>query len=168
MARRKAADNADTPATTDAATNGAGPAAATAADPAPAAAAETSGAPVKRRRRRRQNLGGPAETAAMVDALLSTRQSRGASQQEIELVVGWARGVRAEGVALGDAAKRPTRPRQEKLGDRLGQQEMNLVLLQGVLDGKIGLDVKDGQIVFLTGGAAATGSALATGEPVAA
>ncbi len=125
-------------------------------------------APVRRRRRRRTNLGGPAETATMVDALLRTRQGGGATQQEIELVVGWARGVRAEGQALTDAMKRPTRQRQEKLGDRLAQQEMNLVLLQGVLDGKIGLDVKDGQIVFLTGGAVASGGGMVSGEPVAA
>ena len=121
--------------------------------------------PVRRRRRRRSNLGGPAETTTMVESLLRTRQSSGATQQEIELVVGWARGVRGEGQALTDAMKRPTRQRQEKLGDRLAQQEMNLVLLQGVLDGKISLDVKDGQIVFLTGGAA---GGVSSGEPVAA
>jgi hypothetical protein len=125
-------------------------------------------APVRRRRRRRANLGGPAETATMVESLLRTRQNSGATQQEIELVVGWARGVRGEGQALTEAMKRPTRQRQEKLGDRLAQQEMNLVLLQGVLDGKIGLDVKDGQIVFLTGGGSAAGGAPSAGEPVAA
>lgn len=133
-----------------------------------AGAPGTDGAsPVRRRRRRRTNLGGPAETATIVDALLGTRQNSGATQQEIELAVGWARGVRGEGQALADAMKRPTRQRQEKLGDRLAQQEMNLVLLQGVLDGKIGLDVKDGQIVFLTGGAASHAGASSAGEPVA-
>jgi len=154
MARRKATPPAeDTPALTPIETIPAGDDAATPGG--------DGAAPVRRRRRRRSNLGGPAETTTMVESLLRTRQSSGATQQEIELVVGWARGVRGEGQALSDAMKRPTRQRQEKLGDRMAQQEMNLVLLQGVLDGKISLDVKDGQIVFLTGGAAGAG------EPVA-
>lgn len=161
MARRKAtppAEETPTPAAVEAPPVG---------DDAAGAPGGEGTAPVRRRRRRRANLGGPAETATIVESVLRTRHNSGATQQEIELVVGWARGVRGEGQALADALKRPTRQRQEKLGDRLAQQEMNLVLLQGVLDGKIGLDVKDGQIVFLTGGPAA-GGAPSAGEPVAA
>ena len=162
MARRKsgtttaAAD--DTAATGD---NGATP-----TDTPPAAGGEGATTTKKTRRRRRSLGGGPAETATLVEALLRSRATGGASQDEVEAVVGWARSVRAEAQALGDAMKRPTRQNRERLADRLAAQEMNMVLLTGVLEGRIALDVKDGKILFLHGGGGSTGAS--SGEPVAA
>lgn len=168
MARRKAntsptdtpADETTTPAAASAETTDAG---------------ATATRPIRRRRRR--NVA-PNDTPTVVEALLRTRGPQGASQDELEQVVGWARGVRSEAQALTDAMKRPTRQKQEKFGDRVTQHEMNLVLLNGILNGSVGLDVKDGRIVFLHGSSSASGSGTSAvagagsldgaGEPVAA
>jgi len=132
----------------------------------PPAAGEGTTPPKKRRQRRNRNTFGSAEIGTLVGALLRSRGSGGASQDEVEAVVGWARGVRAEAQALGDAMKRPTRQNRERLSDRLAAQEMNMVLLTGVLEGRVSLDVKDGKILFLQGGGAP--GASASGEPVTA
>jgi poly(3-hydroxybutyrate) depolymerase len=107
----------------------------------------------------------------VVEALLRTRGPQGATQEELEQVVTWARAVRSEGQALTDAMKRPTRQKQEKFGERVVQHEMNTVLLNGVLAGSIGLDVKNGSIVYLHGNgsnAAAADTGATAGEPLAA
>ncbi len=143
----------------------------TAEDPA-ATAAESAAAPGDAgagrtiRRRRRRNVA-PNDTPTVVEALLRTRGPQGATQEELEQVVTWARGVRSEGQALTDAMKRPTRQKQEKFGERVVQHEMNTVLLNGILAGSIGLDVKEGSIVYLHGSSNAVGGAATEGEPLA-
>ena len=155
------------------------PATDTPAEGTAAAAAESAGAAGDAgagtgrtiRRRRRRNVA-PNDTPTVVEALLRTRGPQGATQEELEQVVTWARAVRSEGQALTDAMKRPTRQKQEKFGERVVQHEMNTVLLNGVLAGSIGLDVKNGSIVYLHGNGSSNVAAADTGamagEPLAA
>lgn len=133
--------------------------------------AETAAAPATRRRAPRRKTGprkgaGKSETATVVDALLRTRGPRGASQEDLETVVTWAERTRAEGEALlaaTDGRRRGaksargraagTRARQlteEELKIRRSRHEMDRALLEGVLSGKIALDVRSGQILFLS------------------
>jgi len=132
---------------------------------------DSAAAPATRRRAPRRKTGprkgtGKSETATVVDALLRTRGPRGASQEDLETVVTWAERTRAEGEALlaaTDGRRRGaksargraagTRARQiieEELKVRRSRHEMDRALLEGVLSGKIALDVRSSQILFLS------------------
>jgi hypothetical protein len=103
---------------------------------------------------------------------LTSRGAAGATQSEIAQVVGWAQSILAESVALqtetaelrklGPRGKR-TSPlsaarqkqqkelRQQEIAERVQRHTMDRALLDGVLAGKISVDVKEGDLVFLSG-----------------
>ncbi len=112
--------------------------------------------------------GGTGETAVVVEALLRSRGPRGATQEDIERVVAWAERTRAEGEALESAgvprrgarsgktsprskaaANRQQQAQEEQLRERRTRYQMDRALLDGVLSGRVSLDVQEGQIVFL-------------------
>jgi hypothetical protein len=160
--------------------------------PTPEAAAEgveaqaddAAAAPKTRRPRQTQKSGTrrgrsasqQSETGRLIEALLKNRGSRGATQQDLEQVVSWAEGIRAEVAAIeaeaaelrklgprsarsttGAAAarrKQQREARQRELEERRRRSEMNQALLAGVLEGRILLDVgPEGGLVFLDGSA---------------
>ena len=150
---------------------------ATGARPRRQSSPKRSGAAVRGRRT------GGNETTRLVEALLKSRGSRGASQQDLELAVRWAEGVRAEaaaveaeasdlrklgprgskpGGATGAAATRQKQQRQERqreLDERRQRLAMNQALLDGIGGGRVSLDVRDGQLLFLHGEYAASHAA---------
>jgi hypothetical protein len=104
-----------------------------------------------------------------VEALLKSRGFRGATQEDLQQVVAWAQQTRAEGEALRSesvprrtraagrsaqaraAALRQQQAQQEKLQERLTRHSMNQALLEGVLAGRVALDVQNGQLIFKDG-----------------
>lgn len=114
------------------------------------AAPETATAPIRRRRRRTTVVDHAAQTAILVEAVLKTRNGRGATQEELHAIVAWARGVHAEAEALQALAGRPRRQKAQAPVERIAAYELNKTLLDGVLAGSIGLDVdENGSIVFI-------------------
>jgi hypothetical protein len=126
--------------------------------------------------RRGRSVGQPSETGRLIEALLKSRGAKGATQADLEQVISWAEGIRAEVAAieaeaaelrkLGPrgtqgrskaAATRQRQQRQEKqrtLEERRQRSEMNQALLAGVLEGRISLDVQpEGGLIFLDGSA---------------
>lgn len=124
--------------------------------------------------RRSRGTGQQNETGRLIEALLKNRGSRGAIEQEMEQVVSWAEGIRAEAAAIeaeatelrklgprgsrsatGAAAtrrKEQREARQRELEERRPRSEMNQALLAGVLEGRISLDVlPEGGLLFLHG-----------------
>ena len=132
---------------------------------APAPVAETPAiegdAPVRRRRRRRTTPP-PApdyaqETVLLVEAALKSRGSKGATEDLLGKVVGWARGVRAEGDELKTINSRPRRTKNQPSTDRTASHDLNRALLDGILTGGITIDVQDdGKLLFLSAGAIPT------------
>lgn len=128
-------------------------------EPTPVSPPETlmegsEAAPKKRRRRRAQSPDYAAETQTLIDAVLRSRGTRGATQEILASVVAWARSVRSEGDALRGLAGQPRRQKTQAPADRTARYEMNKALLEGVLSGNIALDVHDnGDLVFLHTGA---------------
>jgi len=120
---------------------------------APVTPATDAPAPIRRRRRRRTTGTGPdysGETVKLVEAVLKSRGARGATQDTLQSVITWARGIREEGDALRDIAGRPRRPKIQAPSERIAAYEMNRALLDGILQGAIVLDVQeDGTLVFL-------------------
>jgi hypothetical protein len=155
----------------------------------PAAAgegAEPGAAPTRPRatRRRRSQSGG--ETGRLIDALLRSRGARGATESEIAQVVGWAQNILAEGATLQTEAadlrklgprgkrsspisaarqKQQKEQRQQEITSRQQRHAMDRALLDGVLAGNISVDVKDGELVFLSGQYAAEHAGAAPSEP---
>ena len=113
--------------------------------------ATADAAPVVRRRRRTSRvIDHAAQTALLVDSLLKTRGVRGASQEELQSVITWARGVHAETEELKTLVGRPRRQKALASPDRIASYELNKALLESVLAGSIGLDVNEsGSIVFI-------------------
>jgi hypothetical protein len=109
-------------------------------------------APVVRRRRRTSRvIDHAAQTAILVDSLLKTRGTEGASQEELQSVINWARGVHAETEELKTLVGRPRRQKALASPDRMAAYELNKALLESVLAGSIGLNVSEsGSIVFIT------------------
>jgi hypothetical protein len=106
--------------------------------------------PVVRRRRSSNTFDHGAQTAMLVDALLKTRAGRGATQEELQAVVAWARGVHAETEALSGLASRPRRLKAQAPIERIAAHDVNKTLLEGTLAGGIHLDVdENGSIVFI-------------------
>lgn len=108
----------------------------------------------------------------LIDALLKSRGATGATQAEIAQVVTWAQAILAEGSALatesaelrklGPRTKRTSpiaaarqkqqkEARQAEIAARVQRHVMDRALLDGVLAGAISVDVKDGDLVFLSG-----------------
>ena len=108
-------------------------------------------APVVRRRRRVSRvIDHAAQTALLVDSLLKTRGTEGASQEELQSVINWARGVHAETEELKTLVGRPRRQKALASPDRMAAYELNKALLENVLAGSIGLNVSEsGSIVFI-------------------
>jgi hypothetical protein len=72
-----------------------------------------------------------------------------ASQKDMEIVLGWVRGVGGESEALKELVKRPRRAKAEGAGERIAKLELNKALLQGLLAGELAIDVDtDGDIIF--------------------
>jgi hypothetical protein len=151
------------------------------------AAATTSAGATRTRttRRRRSQAGG--ETGRLIEALLTSRGAAGATQGEIAQVVGWAQGILAEATALqtetaelrklGPRSKRTSpiaaarqkqqkEQRQQEIASRVQRHTMDRALLDGVLAREISVDVKDGELVFLSGKYAAEHAGGAATEPV--
>lgn len=106
-------------------------------------------APV-RRRRRRTAVDTETQSSRLVSALLATRGARGASQTELRNIIQWARSVNAEAEHFKTVSGRQRRIRQQGTADRLAAFQLDKTLLDGVLEGKIGIDIDDvGQIIFL-------------------
>ena len=132
--------------------------------PAPIAEAPApeTDAPVRRRRRRRTTPPTPPdyaqETVMIVEAALKSRGSKGATQDILASVVGWARSVRSEGEELKVINSRPRRTKNQAPIDRTATYEMNRALLDGILTGGITIDVQDdGQLIFLSTAVAGVG-----------
>jgi hypothetical protein len=107
----------------------------------------------KRRKRRTSAPDFPAETRAILNAVLRSRASRGATQEALASAVAWARSVRAEGDSLRELANSPRRQKAQTSPDRTARYDLNKALLEGVLSGEIALDVADnGDLVFLHNG----------------
>lgn len=105
---------------------------------------------VRRRRRTSRVIDHAAQTALLIESLLKTRGSRGASQEELQSVVNWARGVHAETEELKTLVGRPRRQKALASPDRMAAYELNKALLESALAGSIGLDVNEnGLIVFI-------------------
>jgi hypothetical protein len=138
-----------------------------------------SSAPTSRRtgarggRPRRARAGAAGETGALIEALLKSRGSQGATQEELRRVVVWAdetrreaeaiveesrprRAPRGTGKAAGPRSKaaqerqrQEQREREEQLRDRRNRNQTDRALLEGVLAGRVLLDVSEGEIRFL-------------------
>ena len=118
----------------------------TTAEAAETAVEATPETPV-RRRRRRTAVDHAAQTILLVDAVLTSRAGRGATQDEHQAVIGWARG---EAEALKLLVGRPRRMKAQASAERMAAFQLNKALLDGILAGTIGVDVDDnGAIVFL-------------------
>lgn len=86
----------------------------------------------------------------------------------MQSVVAWARSVRDEGSELAEIAKKPRRAKAQAPADRLARHEMNRALLEGILAGRIALDVQEGgSLVFLHGEHLAARNASVTGVSAA-
>jgi hypothetical protein len=82
---------------------------------------------------------------------------KGATQEVLQSVIAWARGIREEGDALRELSGRPRRQKAQAPSERIARYDMNRALLDGILKGVITLDVLDGgTIVFLHKDAAAS------------
>jgi hypothetical protein len=112
---------------------------------------EVSPEPIPAPRRRRRRITDPAaQSAALLSALLQTRNERGATQEEIERVVLWGRTVHAEASELASLAGRPRLRKAGVSSERQAAADINSALLDGVLGGQFGLDVdEEGSLVFL-------------------
>ncbi|MBB6053440.1 hypothetical protein [Armatimonas rosea] len=108
-------------------------------------------APVVRRRRRRTGaIDHVAQTALLVESLLKTRGAQGASQEELQSVIAWARGVHGEAEELKTLVGRPRRQKALASPERMAAFELNKALLDSVLAGTIGVNVSSsGAIVFI-------------------
>jgi len=139
----------------------------------PPAAPEGADTPVRRRRRRRTTTLLPEqgnETATLIEAVLRSRGSRGASPDMLTGVITWARAVRTEGDALKELSGRPRRQKTQAPMERIAKYEMNRALLDGILAGTVALDVQeDGSLQFFHGAAlSAPGTPPAPAEAEAA
>jgi len=106
--------------------------------------------PVVRRRRRRTKVDLPSQTQVLIHSLLASRAGRGATQHELQGVIDWARGIHTETEALKTYGGRPRRAKTPGSSDRTAALQLNQSLLDGVIAGRIGLDVDEaGAIVFL-------------------
>jgi hypothetical protein len=149
-----------------------------AGDTAPASKPRRSRQTQKTGTRRGRGAGQQNETGRLIEALLKNRGSRGTTEQDLEQVVSWAEGVRAEVAAIeaqaaelrklgprsargttGAAAtrrKQERQARQRSLEERGQRSEMNQALLSSLLEGRISLDVEpEGGLVFLDSSAGA-------------
>jgi hypothetical protein len=107
--------------------------------------------PVVRRRRRTGTIDHAAQTALLIEALLKTRGGAGASQEELQSVINWARGVHAETEEFKTLVGRPRRQKALASPERVAAYELNKSLLDNVLAGTIGLNVSEsGSIVFIS------------------
>lgn len=106
--------------------------------------------PVVRRRRRSGVVDHVAQTALLIESLLKTRGGAGASHEELQAVISWARGVHAETEELKNLVGRPRRQKALASPERMAAYELNKALLDSVLAGTIGLNVNEGgSIVFI-------------------
>ena len=112
--------------------------------------------PVVRRRRRRTGVvDHAAQTALLIDALLKTRGTAGASHEELQTVIRWARGVHAEAEELKTLVGQPRRQKALASPERMAAYELNKALLEEVLAGTIRLNVSAcGSVVFIAPSAA--------------
>lgn len=115
---------------------------------------------------------GRSDIGIVVEALLRSRASKGATAEDLQIVVSWAQHVEAEGEAIEResaprrgsrsaskmsarakaAADQQRQAQEEQLRARRSRHEMDRALLDGVLAGAVTLDVQAGQILFLHGG----------------
>lgn len=117
---------------------------------APEVAPEATPETPIRRRRRRTTIDHAAQTILLVDAVLTSRAGRGATQDELQAVIAWARGVHSEAEALKLLVGRPRRMKAQASAERMAAFQLNKALLDGILAGSIGVDVdENGAIVFL-------------------
>jgi hypothetical protein len=130
-------------------------------------------------RPRRARAGGTAETGALIDALLRSRGGHGATQEELRRVVVWADETRREAEAIVEESRprraprgtgktagprskaaqerqrQEQREREEQLRDRRNRNQTDRALLEGVLAGRVLMDVVEGDIRFLDASAPA-------------
>jgi hypothetical protein len=197
-AAAQAAPDAAAPASEAAGGNGAGAARSPRRGGQQAGGARGAGGAGGRRRGPRKGTPG-SETGVLIEALLRSRGARGAAQEDLQRVIQWAQGIRAEGAAIAAAAAESRRrsprnaaagggagrgrasaatlarqkeERQRELAERTARHEMDQALLDGVLAGRIALDVATdgGRLVFLQGGQApaVAGAGPASGGETAA
>jgi hypothetical protein len=156
---------------------------------APAASTPKRTGSTRTGRPRRARTGGAAETGALLDALLKSRGAQGATQEELQRIVVWADETRRETVAIEDESrprraprgsakaagprtkaaqerrKREQQEREDQLRDRRTRNQTDRALLEGVLAGRVLLDVAEGSIRFLdaAAGSIAAAAHLPTG-----
>lgn len=147
MPRRKASDASETP---EAVRGPVTPRATRNISRTPRAA--TADTPVVRRPGRPRRAITPdsaQETATIVDAVLRSRGSTGATPDLLSSVISWAREVREEGDVLTELGSRPRRRKTAPAPERIARYEMDRALLDGVLKGTVLLDVQEGgQLLF--------------------
>jgi hypothetical protein len=128
--------------------------------PAPEPAKQT----VRRGRKPKAEAPAVNETAILLDVVLKSRGTKGATPEILHSVMAWARGIREEETALRTLIEHPRRQKTEAPTDRIARHSTNQALLDGVLAGTILLDVLDnGDLVFHH--ATATTPAPTTVEP---
>jgi hypothetical protein len=130
----------------------------------------TNKPPVTRRRRPAQPLPDTlAETTTLINAALESRRTQGATTELLQKVVSWARAIREEGEELRIAAGRQRRTRGMLTPERITRHETNRALLEGVLAGRIHIQIEDsGEMLFVHESASippAEGSAATGNDP---
>ena len=100
-------------------------------------------------RRRAITADSAQETATIVDAVLKSRGTVGATSDLLQSVIAWAREIREEGDVLIELTSRPRRRKTAAAPERIARYEMDRALLDGVLAGTVLLDVREGgQLLF--------------------
>ncbi len=134
---------------------------------------DTGATPVRRPGRPRRTISDDSaqETATIVDAVLRSRGSTGATPELLASVISWAREVREEGDVLTELGSRPRRRKTAPAPERIARYEMDRALLDGVLKGTVLLDVQEGgQLLFksasLVSASIASESAPSESSPV--
>ena len=105
------------------------------------------------RRRRNSTVDTAQEAGALILAVLKSRGAAGARPEELGQVLAWARATRAASRELQQGQKGRTGGRRRRqsteASERQARAELSLLLLEQVLSGHRGLDVRDGKLVFL-------------------
>lgn len=90
------------------------------------------------------------ETTTLINAALESRRGSGATTELLQQVVSWARGIREEGDELRVISGRQRRTRGLLTPERVTRYETNRALLEGVLAGRIHIQITDnGEMRFL-------------------
>ncbi len=90
-----------------------------------------------------------AQAGILIASLLGSRGEQGATQEEVEKVILWARGVHAEAAEVATLAKRPRLRKADASTERIAASDLNRALLDGILNSTLVVDVDpNGQLLF--------------------